>query len=229
MTESKISVIIPAVDEEAFLEKCINSVRMQKKKPCEIIVSINGSKDATLEIAKRMADTVVASTTALGAAEARNLGAAKAVGNILVFLDADCTISENMFEEIEKILSEGPALGTALAEPDRLHPAALVYIHFKNFLHSTRLHRGAFGMLFCTKEVFDKAGGFSKNLRIGELGEFINRARRAGIPSRVIESGWTTVSMRRLSTRGYLRTMFFWIRWGVAQSPHKKSEIAGEY
>ena len=51
--KGKISVIIPARNEEKYIEFCINSVKSQNFSDYEIIVVDNGSTDKTSEIAKK--------------------------------------------------------------------------------------------------------------------------------------------------------------------------------
>jgi len=49
----KVSVVVPAYNEEAYIGNCLESLTNQKVKPDEIIVVNNNSTDATVKIAKR--------------------------------------------------------------------------------------------------------------------------------------------------------------------------------
>jgi len=55
----RVSVVIPALNEEEFIGDCIRSLRAQTLPPAEIIVVDNGSTDRTVEIAKELADKVI--------------------------------------------------------------------------------------------------------------------------------------------------------------------------
>ena len=71
-----ISIVIPALDEEASIVRAIRSCRVAG--PCEVIVVDGGSRDRTVEIARAEADAVIAA--ARGRAAQMNAGAAVARG-----------------------------------------------------------------------------------------------------------------------------------------------------
>ncbi|MDK8210708.1 glycosyltransferase, partial [Bacillus subtilis] len=81
----KVSVIIPACNEADSLLPVIKEV--QKMKPFEIIVVVNGSSDTTKEIAEDAGCRVIYYEEALGINIGRAIGAKKAKGDILLFLD----------------------------------------------------------------------------------------------------------------------------------------------
>ncbi|MGW0158733.1 glycosyltransferase [Mycobacterium sp. NPDC003323] len=90
-----ISFVIPALNEIKTIESTLKCIA-EYSGPHEIIVSDGNSTDGTVELCSRYADRVVVydrperQTIAL----ARNMGAAEARGDFLVFLDADVTIPE---------------------------------------------------------------------------------------------------------------------------------------
>src|SRR5262245_33698650 len=94
-----ISVIIPALNEAACLPETLACVRAQG--PREIIVVDGGSGDGTREAAAA-ADVVL--TAPRGRASQMNAGAARATGDVLLFLHADCTLEEGALEEVERRL-----------------------------------------------------------------------------------------------------------------------------
>jgi len=55
----KISVVIPAYNEEKLLKKTLESIRDQIEKPFEIIVVDNNSTDKTAQVAKKMGAIVI--------------------------------------------------------------------------------------------------------------------------------------------------------------------------
>src|SRR5208283_3947011 len=92
---TRVSVIIPTWNEENYLERCLMSLKRQSlKDPFEVIVVDGGSSDRTLEIAHKFTqDVLVLPGKPVGAA--RNIGASRATGNLLAFLDADTSASKN--------------------------------------------------------------------------------------------------------------------------------------
>jgi glycosyltransferase involved in cell wall biosynthesis len=100
----KLSIIIPTLNEEKYLPQLLESIRAQDFKDYEIIVSDAGSKDKTVEFAKKFGCMVVkGGVLTVG----RNNGAAAANGDILLFLDADAILPHPKF------------LSNALAEFER--------------------------------------------------------------------------------------------------------------
>jgi len=55
----KVSIIIRTKNEDNWLEACLKSIRLQSYKNYEIIIVDNGSKDRTLEIAKKYETKIV--------------------------------------------------------------------------------------------------------------------------------------------------------------------------
>lgn len=89
-----ISIVIPARDAAATIGSQLGALAAQPGvDACEVIVADNGSVDDTAAVVQEWADRlpvrVVDASSRGGAAAARNLGAAAAVGDLLLFVDAD--------------------------------------------------------------------------------------------------------------------------------------------
>lgn len=112
----KISVIIPAYNEEKDIGKCLESLRSQTRKDFEIVLVDDGSTDKTAVVLSefRAGDSrfMVLRGRHGGAGAARNLGAKNASGGILVFADADMTFDKNFLEELVRPIEKGTAKGT---------------------------------------------------------------------------------------------------------------------
>src|ERR1700740_3502767 len=86
----KVSVIIPAYNNESTIERAIDSVLTQDFDRFEVIVIDDGSTDSTGHLlAHYGAQIQVLRQANRGAAAARNLAARGARGEYLAFLDAD--------------------------------------------------------------------------------------------------------------------------------------------
>src|SRR5690606_3018552 len=84
----KISVILPAKNEAEGLRRTLPALRAQMP-DAEIIVSDDGSTDATARIAAEHGATVVSAPYTMGNGAAIKRGTRAASGDILVFMDAD--------------------------------------------------------------------------------------------------------------------------------------------
>ena len=85
-----VSIIIRAKDERAWIRHTLEMTLTQTLPPHEIILVDNGSKDGTVEVAKKMGVNLVLEITEYTPGKALNLGASRASGEILVFLSAHC-------------------------------------------------------------------------------------------------------------------------------------------
>ena len=103
------SIVIPALNEEAFIGECLRSLNDQTypRDRFEIIVVDNGSTDATHKIAEELADKVLLKPTGnVGAV--RNFGVENARGDIIVCTDSDCLFSREWLLKGVELLSDNP-------------------------------------------------------------------------------------------------------------------------
>jgi 4,4'-diaponeurosporenoate glycosyltransferase len=93
ISASRLSIIIPARNEEQNLPWLLRSLAAQAIRPCEIIVLNDASTDRTTEVAEQFGARVVNSQTLpegwRGKTWACHQGAQAASGELLLFLDAD--------------------------------------------------------------------------------------------------------------------------------------------
>lgn len=100
-----ISVIIPAYNSADCIRKCIESLTAQSVIPEEIIVVDNGSTDETKSIVGQYRTIRYIYESTPGVSFARNRGAKEATGNILAFIDADCTAESSWIAEAGKVFA----------------------------------------------------------------------------------------------------------------------------
>lgn len=98
----KITVIVPAYNVSAYLEKCVHSVITQTYKNLEIILVNDGSTDHTDVICDRLSRSdsriKVIHQPNQGLSMARNNGMKLATGQFLTFIDSDDWMEEDMLE-----------------------------------------------------------------------------------------------------------------------------------
>ena len=89
-----VTVVVPAFNAESSLAQTIASVQAQSLEDIEILIIDDASTDATLTLARHLAESdprvkVIAARRNLGPAGARNLGLEAASGDWIALLDAD--------------------------------------------------------------------------------------------------------------------------------------------
>lgn len=189
---SKISIIIPTLNEEKIIEKTLKSLR-EYHGDCEIIVSDGKSTDRTIEIAKKYADKVIVydgvarQTIGMG----RNLGAASASGDFLLFLDADVSIPNpdrffsitlNRFDKNSKLVALIPFIRVFPEMATLMDKIVFSIVNFNFYLMNNVFHKGAAGGEFqmVRADVFKKLGGYDETLSVSEDQEFFWRLCKVG-------------------------------------------------
>src|SRR5437667_1575535 len=112
MAQPKISVVIPAFNEEKYLPSCLQALANQTypRDKFEIIVVDNNSTDRTSKIAATVRAKVVTEKKQ-GHVFALNAGMQKAQGEIIAVTDADTKVSKNWLETIDKIFDDQSIVG----------------------------------------------------------------------------------------------------------------------
>ncbi len=106
----KISVVIPAYNEEKLILLTLQALNIQTRKPDEIIVVNASSTDKTKEIAEKEGASVL-NAPKLTIGYSRQKGLQKAAGDIIAFTDADATPPPDWLERIERYLTKPGVVG----------------------------------------------------------------------------------------------------------------------
>lgn len=152
----KVSVVIPAYNEEKYLGKCLESLRNQTEKPFEIIVVDNNSTDKTAEIAKKMGAEVITEKRQ-GISFSRNAGFDAAKGEIIARIDADTTAIPDWIERIKKdieIDGKDAVFGPAyyLDLPAKLQFSHLPSVYFFKLIKAILKKHMLFGLNMALKK-----------------------------------------------------------------------------
>lgn len=127
----KVSVIIPAYNEEKYIVSCLASVLNQTEKADEIIVVNNNSTDKTAKIASSFTGVTVITQKKKGTIYARDMGFNAALGDIIVRTDADTRVPRTWIKRIKKHFQDDPDL-VALSGPSRFEDIPKA-VQFKNW------------------------------------------------------------------------------------------------
>ncbi len=178
----KISVIIPAFNEEKLLPVTLAAVRSalpafhERGWETELIVCDNNSTDRTGDIA-RAAGAKVVFEPMNQIARARNTGVSIATGDWLLILDADSRPGREILSDVADAIASGRCIlgGTALA-PDEIYFTSWVVYKVWNGLSRWR-HWATGPFIFCETAVFRQLKGFNEALYSSEDIDFSLRMR----------------------------------------------------
>ena len=211
----KLSVIIPVYNGGEGLDLCLKGLAASACPPDEIIVVDDTSTDASRSLAANLGAIVLSLPNGpLGPARARNHGAASALGDVLVFLDADVVVHPDTLGRIKTYLTEHPEIPALFGSYDAAPPAPGLVSRFRNLLHHYvhqhgRLEASTFwgGCGAIRHNVFSAVGGFDESYLSAAIEdiEFGARLRREGYRIRLCPDiqvthlkRWTFVSMVRV-------------------------------
>ncbi|HEY6362027.1 MAG TPA: glycosyltransferase [Vicinamibacterales bacterium] len=180
----RISVIVPAFNEEAELGATLHSIRAAMAAfdglgwSSELIVCDNNSSDRTAGIARAAGATVVFEpVNQIG--RARNTGAARATGDWLIFVDADSHPGVPLFEDVAAEIQRGRCVAGGSTVTFQNPRPALRAVSLA-WSAVSRLNRWAAGsFIFCRATVFREVGGFSHDLFAGEEIDLFRRLKRS--------------------------------------------------
>jgi len=115
LVRPRISVVVPAVNEELYLGACLESLRRQDLDPdlFEVVVVDNNSTDATADVARSWGVAVV-SEPRPGVCWARDAGTVQSRGEIVVSTDADTTFDPGWLSRIDRRFREQPELAAVV-------------------------------------------------------------------------------------------------------------------
>lgn len=175
-------MVVPAYNEEKLIGGTLRSIHsaatafQERGWSYELVVCDNGSTDRTADLARAEGARVVHEPVRQ-IARARNAGAAAAMGDWLVFVDADSQPSPELFAAVGDAVAGGACLGggsTVRMQDTRL------WLHAGTGLwncisRACRWMAGSF--IFCERRVFAEMGGFNEKLYAAEEIEFSRRLK----------------------------------------------------
>jgi GT2 family glycosyltransferase len=140
-----LSAIVPATNAPSTLTVCLAAIRAATEAPEEVIAVEDG----------------------VGPADARNRGAARATGDVLVFVDADVLVHVDAFARIRRAFEDDGAPDALFGSYDDRPADPGTVSAFRNLLHHHVHHEGAgaattfwAGLGAVRRDVFEAAGGF---------------------------------------------------------------------
>lgn len=170
---STISIIIPVLNEEAYIGKLIIYLKKNITPTIvsEILVIDGGSTDNTTCVAQKAGAQVY--KAARGRAKQMNFGVQKAKGEILYFLHADTYPPKDFDRHILNSISENQEAGCFQLRFDSDDWLLNFFAWFTKYNH--KICRGGDQSLFISKKLFNQIEGFNEEYIVFEDNEFIGR------------------------------------------------------
>ncbi|MFA6296367.1 MAG: glycosyltransferase [Patescibacteria group bacterium] len=238
----KISIVVPAYNEEKYIRPCIESLVNQDFLDYELIMSLNActdhTEDVVLDVAKKnnFNNLKIVKENRKGVSYARQSGAENAQGEIIASCDADTVYPRDWLRKIDNHfnfdLQEQQKTLEILEAPEQIAvvygsvrmnggPAYLKFLAryiYTLFLHISRLFGkdNVTGMNFAyRKDLFIKAGGYDLNLKSAEdvfLGQKLKKYGKVVFDSKI----FVYTSPRRFE-KGFWKFLWFHIKnyWNV--------------
>jgi rSAM/selenodomain-associated transferase 2 len=198
LVAQRLTVVVPALNEAAGIERCLGALAPLRTRGHEVIMADGGSTDATVQLAAPLADRVIAAPR--GRAVQMNAGAAVASGDALLFLHADTRLPPQADRRVAEALA-AHAWGRFDVAIDSDDPRLAVIAYFIN--RRSRLSGIATGdqAIFVRRDAFP---GFAP-IALMEDVAFSRAMKRVSPPACLTDRVLT--SARRWERHGVARTV----------------------
>ncbi|MGD8506176.1 MAG: glycosyltransferase [Candidatus Bathyarchaeota archaeon] len=217
---TKISIIIPTFKEANYISQTLNSIEKLKGNIEVILVeTVSDETEALENVVSKFERVRLYKIKKRGIAKARNHGALKAKGNLLLFLDADVFVTKDVVKQVHHVFKNPFVIGaTCNNYPVKPKLGELLFFKFYNTLIRLVLSlppvklkhsRGEF--IAVRRASFEEIGGFNEDLVCMEDADL---AHRLSILGKFVFIKDLTVyeSMRRIRRLGLFRTFMMWFR-----------------
>ncbi|MBU0540228.1 glycosyltransferase, partial [Patescibacteria group bacterium] len=202
----KLTIVIPAKNEEKHLPKLLENISRQTFKDFEIIVADAASGDRTREVALAYGAKVVEGGMP---GPGRNRGAEHAEGDTILFLDADVALFSEEFLDVclDEMEERQLNIATCRVKPVSRKPIDLAlheaYNAYAIATEKIRPHAPGF-CIFVKKDTHRDIDGFDEEVVFAEDHDYVQRAAKKGFQFGVLRSRPIGVSVRRLDKDGRL-------------------------
>lgn len=191
-----VSVIIPVHNGGKKFHRCLSAIFECVPGPDEVIVVADGDSDGSWRAAEDFNTKILKSPLHQGPAKARNLGAERAEGDILFFVDADVSLAKDAIKLVIEAFEGDRILAAVIGSYDDEPLETNFLSQYKNLFHHY-IHQtsdieastfwGACGAV--RREVFSKIGGFNDIFRHPSIEdiELGYRLKKAGFRIRLLK------------------------------------------
>ena len=130
-----VSIIVPVYNGGTGLKQCLNGIRQSSYQNYELIVVDNGSTDDSISVAQKYGDLILHCPGPSGPGATRNMGARRARGEILFFVDADVVIRSDTLAKLVASFQMHIDVAAVFGSYDDQPPASNFLSQYKNLFH----------------------------------------------------------------------------------------------
>ena len=213
-TPPSFSIVIPALNEEKYIHYLLKDLVAQTFTNFETIVVDASSTDKTVAKAKLFTKTLhphIQSNTARNVSTQRNLGAAMARGQWIIFMDADNRIPKHFLQGIRYQLDKHPKTDvfSCWIDPDAYSTADKPLIQLANIgvELATKVKPQSPGALIGAQRKVLKKVKFDESLTLSEDHEFLSDVVKKGFSFTIFRDPQYVYSLRRLKHEGRLKML----------------------
>lgn len=207
-----LTIIVPAYNCIPALRQCLSALLAQVGHEMEIIVVDDASTDATPTVAAEAGVRIIHAPRNGGPGMARNLGAAIATGDILLFVDSDVVIGPGVLQRVVETFQQRPKMVALFGSYDDKPEAKSLVSTYRNLLHHYTHQTGNpdaatfwAGLGAVKRQIFLEVGGFDgeryyrPSIEDIELGYRLKRAGHSILLDRQLQAKhlkkWTLKSV----------------------------------
>lgn len=179
----KISVVIPAYNEEKYIGKCLECISKASKpfeNQVEIIVVLNRCTDKTEEIAKSY-KCIIIKNNDKNLSKIRNVGIERARGEVIVTIDADTQMNEQFLSKAVENLNSGKYIGGGVTGKfERMSIG--IFVSSLLLIGPLLFKYGpiSVGVFWFYKKDFILINGFNEDMLMAEDADFAKRLKELG-------------------------------------------------
>ena len=213
----RISVITPVHDGGDAFRACLAGLAACAPPAHELIVVVDGGSDGAAARSTAAGAKVIELAATVGPARARNIGAAEAAGDVLLFIDADVVVPPSLVGRVAAHLQAGAGLAAVIGSYDDAPADPGFLSQYRNLLHhyvhqTSHEEASTFwsGCGAIRRAVFLDEGGFNGSFSDPSIEdiEFGYRLRRTGHRVRLAKDLQVT-HLKRWTPLSLLRTDVF--------------------
>lgn len=214
----QLSIVVPVYNGGAQLERCLEALLASACQAYEIILVDDCSTDGSAAAWSARGVRVLRLASRRGPAAARNHGASRARGQVILFVDADVVVQRDTLARVIAFFREQPGVAALFGSYDDAPAASNFVSQYKNLLHHFVHQRSSVqaatfwaGCGAIRRGVFQSLGGFDErkyerpSIEDVELGY---RLRRKGFAI-VLDKELQVKHLKRWTLRSLLRTDIF--------------------